>query len=95
VSRYVITGPAKRDLADLFDYLAEDDPSAALRLDDAFREAFRNLAKLPYMGRSQEHRRPNLRSWIVGKYLIFYRPLSDGIEVIRVLHGRRDLDALL
>ena len=95
MSRYLITGPAERDLADIFDYLAADDPSAALRLDDQFIEAFRKLADLPMMGRSQAHRRPNLRSWQVGRYLIFYRPIEDGVEVNRVIHGSRDLDSLL
>ncbi|MGB8353529.1 MAG: type II toxin-antitoxin system RelE/ParE family toxin [Chthoniobacteraceae bacterium] len=28
---------------------------------------------------------------IVSKYLIFYRPIDDGIELIRVLHGARDI----
>ncbi|MEM6325828.1 MAG: type II toxin-antitoxin system RelE/ParE family toxin [Bacteroidota bacterium] len=58
MSRYVITGPARRDLEDIFDYLAETDPAAALRLDDRLLKAFRQLAELPQMGRSQEHRRP-------------------------------------
>jgi toxin ParE1/3/4 len=35
-----------------------------------------------------------LRSSPVGSYLVFYLPLPDGIEVIRVLHGSRDLDRL-
>lgn len=58
-------------------------------------EAFERLASMPGLGRSQEHRRPDLRSWPVGSYLIFYRPLADGVEVVRVLHGSRDVDNLL
>jgi toxin ParE1/3/4 len=37
---------------------------------------------------------PALRSLSVGNYLIFYRPLADGIEIVRVLHGARDIDSL-
>ena len=35
----------------------------------------------------------NLRSFPVGNYVIFYVPISDGIEVVRVMHGRQDIDA--
>jgi len=37
---------------------------------------------------------PALRSLPVGNYLVFYLPLDDGIEVVRVLHGSREIDAL-
>jgi toxin ParE1/3/4 len=32
-----------------------------------------------------------IRCIVVGEYLIFYRPIADGIEIMRVLHGRRDI----
>jgi toxin ParE1/3/4 len=35
----------------------------------------------------------NLRSFPVGSYIIFYLPLSDGVEVVRVMNGRQDIDA--
>jgi len=34
---------------------------------------------------------PSLRSFPVGNYLIFYRPITDGVEVVRMLHGAREL----
>jgi toxin ParE1/3/4 len=37
---------------------------------------------------------PSLRSLPVGNYVIFYRPTQDDVEVTRVLHGTRDIDAL-
>jgi len=43
------------------------------------------------MGRKVEELAPNLRSFPIGSYLIFYRPVEDGIELIRVLHGARDI----
>ena len=94
MSRYVLAPLAKRDLADIFDYVAAHSPRAALQLDDEFVDAFRRLADLPHMGRSQAHRRPNLRSWTVQKYLVFYEPTENGVEIARVLHGSRDLDSL-
>jgi len=39
----------------------------------------------------------NMRCWSIRcfkNYVIFYRPISEGIEVIRVLHGGRDIERL-
>ena len=49
------------------------------------------------MGRRYESVYPKLRAFAVGEYIIFYRPLSEdqGIEIIRVLHGRRDVEVEL
>ena len=55
---------------------------------------------MPGMGRLREFDRPDLadiRSWPVGgfeDYLIFYRPVPTGIDVLRVVHGARDIAAL-
>ena len=35
---------------------------------------------------------PGIRSFPFGRYLVFYLPISDGIDVVRVLHGARDVD---
>lgn len=48
---------------------------------------------IPLIGISREELHPSLRSFPVGKYLIFYRLVPEGIEVIRVLHGMMDIDA--
>ncbi len=45
------------------------------------------------MGRNRDELYPGLQSFPVGKYLIFYMPISGGIEIIRVLHGMMDIDA--
>lgn len=54
----------------------------------------RKLAQAPGIGRPRAELRPGLRSCVVGSYVIFYRAIPDGIEVIRVLHGRRDIEAI-
>ncbi len=46
------------------------------------------------MGRKREELAPLLRSFPVGNYVIFYRPASGGIQIIRVLHGARDVSKL-
>ena len=67
---------------------------AADRLLDTIDERCATLAQFPYIGTSRDDLLPNLRSLPVGTYLIFYLPLPDGIEVVRVLAGMRDIDAL-
>ncbi|MDF5714977.1 MAG: type II toxin-antitoxin system RelE/ParE family toxin [Rhizonema sp. NSF051] len=52
------------------------------------------LVETPGMGRKRDELVPNLRSFPVGNYLIFYRPVNQGIEVIRVLHGARDIPSI-
>ncbi len=82
---------ALKDLDDLWDYIAEDNPrraSSFLRMID---DKLWMLAENPMLGRSREELAPNLRSFPAGNYLIFYVPLEDGIEVARVLSGARDL----
>jgi toxin ParE1/3/4 len=52
------------------------------------------LADFPNMGRSFDYLAPSLRGFILGNYIIFYRPIENGIEVERLLSGYRDIDAL-
>jgi toxin ParE1/3/4 len=54
---------------------------------------FHALARQPGMGRARPELNKDLRSLAVGRHVIFYLPLSNGIEVVRVLHGARDIEA--
>jgi toxin ParE1/3/4 len=68
---------------------------------DAAEVSFSNLALMPLMG-SPRHdlvaEIPDLRQWRIKgfeDYLIFYHPLPDGVEIIRVLHGKRNIPTIL
>ena len=88
----VLTKPlARGDLLDIWDYVAADSLTKADRLLDTINKQCEKLARFPEMGRARDELAPSLRSFPVGKYVIFYRPIEDGIEVVRVLHGKRDL----
>ena len=52
------------------------------------------LAQFPEMGANREELMPGLRSLPVGNYLVFYLPIERGIEIVRILPGMRDIDAL-
>lgn len=93
---------AIRDLADIAVYLAEESGSddLALRFLDAAEASFAQLAAMPESGVARKYRDPELegvRMWRIAgfeQHLIFYRPSPRGVEVIRVIHGRRDIEAL-
>ncbi|MYL85219.1 type II toxin-antitoxin system RelE/ParE family toxin [Desulfovibrio aerotolerans] len=91
----IIRSPrAKSDLIDIWDYIAEDSEERADSFVAKIHEKFLLLAGRPVIGRVRDELEKNIRSFPIGKYIIFYRPIADGIEVVRVLHGSRDLDAL-
>ena len=51
------------------------------------------LGELPPVG-SRDELRPGYRSFPVGQYVVFYRLSDSGIQIMHVLYGKRDLDAL-
>ena len=93
---------AIQDISDIAVYLAEESGSddLAFRFLDAAEASFEQLAAMPEMGVSEGIPRSALagvRMWRVAgfdSYLIFYRPARNGIEIIRVFHAKRDIDAL-
>lgn len=85
---------AEADLIEIWWYIAQDNPANADLFLDKIEERCRALAQFPRMGISREELMPALRSIPFGNYLIFYLPIEGGIEVVRVLPGMRDIDAI-
>ncbi|MFT4691658.1 MAG: toxin ParE1/3/4 [Limisphaerales bacterium] len=85
------------DLEDHFAFIHQDNPDAAQRFKEQARRDFEALVRMPEMGPRHPMAHPrlkDLRFWPIKRFnnfLIFYRPIENGIEVIRVLHGARDL----
>ncbi len=86
---------AKSDLVEIWDYIADDNEARADAFVDMIDQKLHALASNPGMGRARDELAEGLRSFPVGRYVIFYRPISNGIEIVRVLHGARDIDHLL
>ncbi len=84
---------AKSDLVEIWNYIAEDSEARADAFIDRIDRKLKALAQHPGMGRLRDELAENMRSFPVGRYVIFYRPLSNGIAVVRVLHSARDLNA--
>ena len=99
-SRLIIRPQADRDIDEIAEHIFETDPAAALRFLDNVYETMKKLASMPSLGSPCEFTSrafANLRTWPVRKFkkhIIFFQPLDDGVEVIRVLHGARDYPAL-
>ncbi len=96
MNRCLFTPLALQDLIDIHDHIAADNPEAALRLVERLDQRCEGLADMPGMGRRRDDLSPTLRSVPEGSYVLFYRPLPDGsgVEILRVLHGARDLPSL-
>ena len=92
----VIFAPlAVEDLDEIWDYIAQDNVEAANRVIDGISEVCQTLATQPEMGlRRPEFASGSLRSFVVSNFIVFYRPVDDGIEVARVVHGSRDINRL-
>lgn len=85
---------ALQDLDEIWDYIAHDNPPAADALLDTIEGKCRLLAEYPGLGTHCDNLHPSLRFFPVGKYLLFYMPLENGMDLVRVLHGARDLESL-
>ena len=94
MTSFFLTPQAIQDLNEIHDFIAEDSLSMALRFINTLQEKCHLLAQSPAIGRSREELAPSLRSFPVGKHVIFYRDAQDGIEIIRILHGARDIPPL-
>lgn len=86
---------AAADILETWDYIAEDSLDEADLWVDRLDEKLGLLATQPLMGRARNELAAGLRSFPFGRYVVFYVPLADGIDVVRVLHGSRDVDLAL
>lgn len=97
MKRFLLAPAAAQDLIDIWDYVAADSLDAADGLLAKLYEQILALANTPGMG----HRREELAEdrpllfWPVGNYLIIYRSREGFIEVVAVVHGKRDIPTFI
>ena len=96
MSRYILAPVARQDLREIQSYIARESLQGARRVMAEIRTACARLAENPYLG----HRREDLTEqpvlfWPVRSYFIIYRPETTPLEIVRVLHGARDIPRLL
>ncbi len=92
--RVVFRPAAITDLKEIAAYIENDRPGRGFSFVGELRHACTMWAENPRSGRARIEIGADVRSFPHGKYVIFYRPLVDGIAVLHVLHGARDLSRL-
>ena len=91
MAEYRLSPRAQRDLDTIFDYtVAHWDLSQAMRYTDLIEAACANLAEAPQQAQGCANIRPGYRRRGVEQHVIYFRPTSYGIAIIRILHQRMD-----
>lgn len=82
---------ADKDLENIYDYSFQEFGSArAERYIRDLDDAFHKLADEPSLGSNYSHVRPDLMAYRVVSHVVFFKPLVDGINILRVLHKSMD-----
>jgi toxin ParE1/3/4 len=84
---------ASADLSEIWEFIAQENIERADGFIDRIDEKFRVLAAQPLIGRGRKELGPGIRSIAMAPYVIFYEALPDGVLIVRVLHGARDVEA--
>ena len=96
MSRYILSRLALHDLLEIWEFIAADSIDAADRVSGDIEQALETLADNPRMGHLREDLAAQpLRFWLVHSYLIVYRPVTEPLEVVRILSAYRDIRELL
>jgi len=92
VSKLRISPRARADLIEIWSYIADDSAANADAFIDKLFETMQLLAGKPGSGRHREELAPGMQSFPFGRYIIFYRVVTSAIEIVRGLHGARDIE---
>jgi toxin ParE1/3/4 len=95
--RFRFTRRAERDIEEIGDYIARDNPRRAVSFIRQLRLQCRKLAEFPEAHALRHELGRDVRVAVHGRYLIFYVAYPERVEIVRVLHGARnitDLDSI-
>lgn len=99
MSKYDLTHLAKADIFEIWAHIAADNEEAADRVEEAIFSACEFVAKAPFRGhRREDLTNRTLRFWTLTRYpnyTIVYRPEVVPVQVVAVLHSKRDLQRIL
>ena len=93
--QFRLTELAIKDIEQIADYVARESSLAeADRFLNKLDAKFAKIAQFPSIGRQRNEILPRLRSLQMEQYLILYIPVEQGVDVLRVVSGYRNLSAL-
>ena len=93
--RLVISHAARADLDGIYDYIASDSPDAAGRFIAAIDAYLHKIARSGSSGVPRDWIRPDLRAHFFKSYAVYFRVSIDTLTVVRIVHGERDIDAII
>jgi len=94
MARYLINQLASQDLNEIADYFVINNVRAGEKFFDEFNLKCQQLVAFPNSGKNYDSIYPGLQGVSLNKHIVFYRVLEDGIEILRVISGRRDLPSV-
>jgi toxin ParE1/3/4 len=94
MAKVIYSPDARTDMQEIWDYIADDSQFQADRRIERFRSKLEHLAKWSALGRPRPEFARDCRSYPFGKYCFYFRPIEEGIEVLRVLHSARDINQI-
>jgi toxin ParE1/3/4 len=83
---------ARADLIQIWVDIALDNQAAADRVYDRLEARVKILERFPEAGMARPDIAKDARVFVESPYLILYRLVSEGVQIVRVLHGARDID---
>lgn len=94
--RVARTAVAERSLDELFDYIGRQhhSPVAAARLLRRIAAKCERYALQPFSGEARPDLGPKVRCFPVGDYVVLYEPIDNGILLLLVIHGARDIPSV-
>lgn len=97
MTRFRLSPEARQDIRDIWSYIARDSLEMAYRVRRTLQESCGMLARNPYIGHQRDDltSRQDILFWPVYSYLIIYRPATKPVDILRILHGARNVRALL
>jgi len=85
---------SNKDMDAIWEYIADDNRKSANKLIRMISDGFVTLARHPRLVTARPDLGKDLRYFPVGSYIILYREIAEGVEIVRVLHGARNLEAI-
>lgn len=93
MARVRFAKPAIHDFAEIGARIAKDNERISRDFIASLKDKCYRISDMPLIGRQRDDYGPDIRSFPFGNYIIFYRPMTSGIAVLRVIHGARDFPA--